>query len=103
MLNHDMLSHDLLVDLALHDVRGNAKLYRTRLTQEARRLETSVRNACAEGNFDKIANIVHQLVHDYAYAVHQPHARNGGLIGLAAAAIALGPVSTVTRTAKDKY
>lgn len=31
-----------------------------------------------------------QLCNEYAYAVHQPHARNGGLIGLAAAAIALG-------------
>lgn len=38
----------------------------------------------------RIEKIVHQLCHDYAYAVHQPHARNGGLIGLAAAAIALG-------------
>jgi hypothetical protein len=35
---------------------------------------------------------VHELCHHYAYAVHQPHARNGGLIGLAAASIALGPV-----------
>lgn len=34
-----------------------------------------------------------QLCNEYAYAVHQPHARNGGLIGLAAAAIALGSVS----------
>ncbi|WPH00098.1 Hypothetical protein R9X50_00292100 [Acrodontium crateriforme] len=54
-------------------------------------LETSVRTALAEGNHDKIAKIVHQLCQDYAYAVYQPHARNGGLIGLAAAAIALGP------------
>lgn len=34
--------------------------------------------------------ILDQLCNEYAYAVHQPHARNGGLIGLAAAAIALG-------------
>ncbi|KAK1046941.1 hypothetical protein LTR12_017682 [Friedmanniomyces endolithicus] len=53
-------------------------------------LESVIRNALADGNHDKIARIVHQLCHDYAYAVHQPHARNGGLIGLAAAAIALG-------------
>lgn len=53
-------------------------------------LETTIRSALAEGNHDRIAKIVHQLCHDYAYAVHQPHARNGGLIGLAAAAIALG-------------
>lgn len=35
--------------------------------------------------------ILDQLCNEYAYAVHQ-HSRNGGLIGLAAAAIALGPV-----------
>ena len=55
-------------------------------------LERIVREASAEGDHEKIAKIVHQLCHDYAYAVHQPHARNGGLIGLAAAAIALGSV-----------
>ncbi|KAF2213779.1 hypothetical protein CERZMDRAFT_67201 [Cercospora zeae-maydis SCOH1-5] len=54
-------------------------------------LETVIRNALAEQNHDRIGKIVWQLCHDYAYAVHQPHARNGGLIGLAAAAIALGP------------
>ncbi|KAF2766529.1 ARM repeat-containing protein [Teratosphaeria nubilosa] len=53
-------------------------------------LENIIRNALAENNHEKIAKIVHQLCHDYAYAVHAPHARNGGLIGLAAAAIALG-------------
>lgn len=47
---------------------------------------------CQYANTDLVAQ-VWQLCHDYAYAVHQPHARNGGLIGLAAAAIALGPVS----------
>jgi hypothetical protein len=31
--------------------------------------------------------------------VHQPHARNGGLIGLAAAAIALGPVDIMEHLA----
>lgn len=34
--------------------------------------------------------IIDQLCRDFAYAVHHPNARNGGLIGLAAAAIALG-------------
>lgn len=42
---------------------------------------------------DKIRKTIDQLCHDYAYAVHLPHARNGGLIGLAAASIALGSVS----------
>lgn len=57
------------------------------------RLEAQVRESLAVKDYDKIAKIVHQLCHDYAYAVHQPHARNGGLIGLAAASIALGSVS----------
>lgn len=57
-------------------------------------LERIIREAIASGDNDRIAKIVHQLCHDYAYAVHQPHARNGGLIGLAAASIALGSVST---------
>ena len=64
----------------------------SQLIDEINRLEASIRNALAENNHDRIAKIVHQLCHDYAYAVHQPHARNGGLIGLAAAAIALGSV-----------
>jgi len=66
------------------------------LTADIARLEASIRNALAESNHDRIAKIVHQLCHDYAYAVHQPHARNGGLIGLAAAAIALGSVRVHT-------
>ncbi|CZT14177.1 related to vacuole-associated enzyme activator complex component (Vac14) [Ramularia collo-cygni] len=53
-------------------------------------LESAIRAALAENNQDRITKIVWQLCHEYAYAVHQPHARNGGLIGLAAAAIALG-------------
>jgi hypothetical protein len=56
------------------------------------RLERLVRDASANKEYDKIRKIVEQLCHDYAYAVHQPHARNGGLIGLAAASIALGSV-----------
>ena len=51
-----------------------------------------MREASANREYEKIAKIVDQLCHDYAYAVHQPHARNGGLIGLAAASIALGSV-----------
>lgn len=41
-------------------------------------------------------DILENLCNEYAYAVHQPHARNGGLIGLAAAAIALGSVCQST-------
>lgn len=51
-----------------------------------------MREATASGDHNKVKKIIDQLCHEYAYAVHQPHARNGGLIGLAAASIALGPV-----------
>jgi hypothetical protein len=55
-------------------------------------LENLIRESLAANDHDRIQRIVSQLCHDYAYQVHQPHARNGGLIGLAAASIALGPV-----------
>jgi hypothetical protein len=55
-------------------------------------LERVIRDLAASKEFERIKKIIHQLCNDYAYAVNQPHARNGGLIGLAAAAIALGPV-----------
>lgn len=50
-------------------------------------LERIIRELSAAKDFDRIKRIIQQLCNDYAYAVHQPHARNGGLIGLAAAAI----------------
>lgn len=68
----------------------NDKLYDKRKSG-ALELESLTRHCLANGDNDRIAKIVNQLCHDYAYAVHQPHARNGGLIGLAAASIALGP------------
>jgi hypothetical protein len=81
---------------------GVASMSETQLTGDYDSLETTIRSALAEGNHERIAKIVHQLCHDYAYAVHQPHARNGGLIGLAAAAIALGAVSpSVNHTTND--
>ncbi|KAF9885179.1 PtdIns(3,5)P(2) sythesis regulation factor [Aspergillus nanangensis] len=67
----------------------NDKLY-DRRKQGALELEKVVRDAVLRGDHEEIQKIVDQLCHDYAYAVHQPHARNGGLIGLAAASIALG-------------
>lgn len=60
-----------------------------------RSLERIVREASANKEYERIGKIIDQLCHEYAYAVHQPHARNGGLIGLAAASIALGSVSVV--------
>lgn len=65
----------------------------TSLCLRALSLERIVREASANKEYERIGKIVHQLCYDYAYAVHQPHARNGGLIGLAAASIALGSVS----------
>jgi len=67
----------------------NDKLYDKRKIG-ALELEKNIRQLTSDGNQDKVAEILDQLCNDYAYAVHQPHARNGGLIGLAAAAIALG-------------
>jgi vacuole morphology and inheritance protein 14 len=58
-----------------------------------RRLERVIRDLVASKEHQKVHDVLEQLCNDYAYAVHQPHARNGGLIGLAAAAIALGSVS----------
>ncbi|KAK1248109.1 hypothetical protein MKX08_006329 [Trichoderma sp. CBMAI-0020] len=67
----------------------NDKLYDKRKVG-ALELEKIIRDLVASGSFERIKNILDQLCDEYAYAVHQPHARNGGLIGLAAAAIALG-------------
>ncbi|OCK81218.1 ARM repeat-containing protein [Lepidopterella palustris CBS 459.81] len=75
---------DVNIQKALND-----KLYDKR-KGGALELEGLIRESLAANDHDRIQKIVHQLCHDYAYAVHQPHARNGGLIGLAAASIALG-------------
>ncbi|KAK9473338.1 vacuolar protein 14 C-terminal Fig4p binding-domain-containing protein [Dipodascopsis tothii] len=68
----------------------NDRLYEKR-KGAALELEKSIRQSLEEDDIGKIKAIVDQLCHDFAYAVHQPNARNGGLIGLAASAIALGP------------
>jgi len=57
------------------------------------RLERVVRELVAAREYTRVQVVIEQLCNEFAYAVHQSHARNGGLIGLAAAAIALGPVS----------
>ncbi|CAJ2508765.1 Uu.00g137910.m01.CDS01 [Anthostomella pinea] len=67
----------------------NDKLYDKRKTG-ALELERSIREQLALKDSKRVQAIIQQLCDEYAYAVHQPHARNGGLIGLAAAAIALG-------------
>ncbi|KAI0148513.1 vacuole morphology and inheritance protein [Xylariaceae sp. FL1272] len=67
----------------------NDKLYDKRKTG-ALELERSIREHMVAKDYNRVQNIIQHLCDEYAYAVHQPHARNGGLIGLAAAAIALG-------------
>lgn len=57
-----------------------------------RRLERVIRELVSSKDHQRVYDILEQLCDDYAYAVNQPYARNGGLIGLAAAAIALGNV-----------
>lgn len=66
-------------------------------------LENIIREASANKDHDRIKKIIHQLCQEYAYAVHQPYARNGGLIGLAAAAIALGPVRLSRSTPSRRF
>ncbi|KAJ4170889.1 hypothetical protein NW754_007033 [Fusarium falciforme] len=68
----------------------NDKLYDKRKIG-ALDLERVIRELVSVKDYQRVHDILEQLCNDYAYAVHQPHARNGGLIGLAAAAIALGP------------
>lgn len=92
-----LCAFDFVIDT---NTRHDRIQYDRLLTKTADRLEAIIRDALAANDHDRIAKIVHQLCNDYAYAVHQPHARNGGLIGLAAAAIALGGVSLVW--CKDK-
>lgn len=58
-------------------------------------LEQVIRDCLEEGDSAKIKAIIDQLCRDFAYAIHHPNARNGGLIGLAAAAIALGQTEVV--------
>lgn len=65
------------------------KLYEKRKAT-ALDLEKLVKLCVSEGDFARIDKIIDELCRDYAYALHQPMARNAGLMGLAAAAIALG-------------
>lgn len=61
-----------------------------------------MRQCLADDDHARIKAIIEQLCQDYAYAVHQPHARNGGLIGLAAASIALGPVGAQQKAVRHQ-
>ncbi len=53
-------------------------------------LERAIRTALKDSDTEQIHDIINTLCRDFIYALHQPNARNGGLIGLAATAIALG-------------
>lgn len=53
-------------------------------------LEQVVRDDLASGDRDHIQAVINELCQDFAYAVRHPNYRNGGLIGLAGVAIALG-------------
>lgn len=64
------------------------KLYEKRKAT-ALELEKLVKQCVLEGDYARIDKIIDELCRDYAYALHQPMARNAGLMGLAAAAIAL--------------
>ncbi|KAL9064765.1 MAG: hypothetical protein Q9157_007717, partial [Trypethelium eluteriae] len=85
----DANTHKALND-KLYDKRKGGALEKASILILTR-LETQVRNALNANDYTRIEKIVDQLCNDFAFAVHQPHARNGGLIGLAAASIALGP------------
>jgi hypothetical protein len=85
-LQHHHVNMDTSIARALSD-----KVYDKRKSG-ALELEALIRSSLNAQDHERVAKIVHELCEDYAYAVHQPNARNGGLIGLAAASIALGPV-----------
>ncbi|KXS21992.1 ARM repeat-containing protein [Gonapodya prolifera JEL478] len=65
------------------------KMYDKRKTA-ALAVEKLVREAQANRDDTRIRSIIQALVNEFTYNFQQPNARNGGLIGLAAAAIALG-------------
>lgn len=67
----------------------NDKVYEKRKTT-ALELERLVKQCLEHNDYARIDKIISELCRDYAYALHQPMARNAGLMGLAATAIALG-------------
>lgn len=73
-------------------IPNNSAPTSTKTDREAIRIERIVRDAVLKDDYTKVQTVLEHLCHEYAYAVHQPHARNGGLIGLAALSIALGAV-----------
>lgn len=66
------------------------KLYEKRKIA-ALEVEKTVREAVVLKDHQKISNLIDALINEYSYST-QSNSRNGGLIALAAAAIALGPL-----------
>lgn len=56
----------------------------------ALQLEQLVRKAIEQDNMELVEGVITELSRDFAYALRHPNYRNGGLIGLAGVAIALG-------------
>lgn len=67
----------------------NDKIYEKRKAT-ALELEKLVKQCVQENDYERIDKIIDELCRDYTYALHQPMARNAGLMGLAATSIALG-------------
>ncbi|KAH3679795.1 hypothetical protein WICPIJ_008529 [Wickerhamomyces pijperi] len=65
------------------------RLYERRKTA-ALELEQQIRQYIKNEDFQAIQLIIEQLSREFAYAVHQPNARNGGLISLASTAVGIG-------------
>lgn len=67
----------------------NDKIYEKRKAT-ALELENLVKKCILDNDYERIDKIIDELCRDYAYTLHQPMARNAGLMGLAATSIALG-------------
>lgn len=67
----------------------NDKIYEKRKAT-ALELENLVKKCVLDNDYERVDKIIDELCRDYAYALHQPMARNAGLMGLAATSIALG-------------
>lgn len=67
----------------------NDKIYEKRKAT-ALELERLVKQCVLDNDYERIDKIIDELCRDYTYALHQPMARNAGLMGLAATSIALG-------------
>lgn len=58
-------------------------------------LEQTIHDCLEYGDHNKIKDIIDQLCQKFVYAIHNQNARNGGLVGFAATAIALGQTEVV--------